>query len=78
MRKKPKQPYESNLPAILEKTGVSRNELCRQLDIEAAYCSRLVSGHYNPRVTTAIAIAKVVGHSVEDIWGNLNFDKCRG
>ena len=57
--------YPNHLADAIDKSGVSRGALSRQLDVDRSHVTRLVLGHYNPTVTMALALCRELGTTVE-------------
>lgn len=69
--------YPNALRAALAKDGRSITQLAADLNMDRPYLSRMISGHYVPLVTTAMALAHALGVTVEKLWSHLDFEEVR-
>jgi DNA-binding XRE family transcriptional regulator len=58
-----------NLKMRLFELGIQQNELAKQIGISPGTFSAIVQGKSEPRVSTALKIAKALGVTVEYLWG---------
>ena len=66
-------PYQGKLVEILRKRGITQRELCNRIGISETVMSLKIGGYRRTSVTEAIAIARVIGMPVEEIfvtWGD--------
>lgn len=54
-----------------ERLGISQFEVAKRADISLTNYSNIELGKQVPSLTTAFAIAGVLGHQVEDLWPEL-------
>lgn len=69
--------YPNNMNGALTDAKVSKGELGRRLDLDRPYVSRMASGYSIPSVVVAIAVARELKTTVEEIWGDLQLVDCR-
>ena len=79
---KPRRPlvngrYPNAIRNRMEKNKLTITALADKLDMSRPYLNRLINGQKLCHVTTALAIARELGTTVEYLWGDLDFEEVR-
>jgi DNA-binding XRE family transcriptional regulator len=60
----------TKLEEYISERGIAQSFISRRAGIHATHLSRIVGGHIEPRISTALKIAKALRVNVEDIFTN--------
>lgn len=64
-----KNTFANSLKSLLEKRGITQRSLAKKLKTTEATVSRYTSGNRTPNVETAVAIAEILGVSMDQLVG---------
>lgn len=64
-----KSTFANSLKSLLEKRGMTQRSLAEKLKTTEATVSRYTSGNRTPNVETAVAIAEILGVSMDKLVG---------
>lgn len=64
-----KNTFANSLKSLLEKRGITQRSLAEKLKTTEATVSRYTSGNRTPNVETAVAIAEILGVSMDQLVG---------
>ena len=64
-----KNTFANSLKSLLEKRGITQRSLAKKLKTTEATVSRYISGNRTPNVETAVAIAEILGVSMDQLVG---------
>lgn len=64
-----KNTFANSLKTLLEKRGITQRSLAKKLKTTEATVSRYISGNRTPNVETAVAIAEILGVSMDQLVG---------
>lgn len=64
-----KNTFANSLKSLLEKHGMTQRSLAEKLKTTEATVSRYTSGNRTPNVETAVAIAEILGVSMDQLVG---------
>lgn len=67
-KEKPRYPWQYKLVGIMLERGITQRELSKQIGMTESVLSIKIGGYRKTSVTEAIAIARVIGLPVEEIF----------
>ena len=59
------------LESILQERGIKKTWLAKKVGVSNGTMTRLCSGESKPTIDVALKIARVLGTSIEELWGHL-------
>jgi DNA-binding XRE family transcriptional regulator len=62
---------ETNLQRIIKERGLKQAFIAEKADVSPGALSKIVRGESLPTLPVAIRIARVLGETVEELWGYL-------